>query len=103
MKMHMQFIISACIVALCLVASSSVLALQADAENTQPTEIATEEEQSSTSEIPPLTAPIAPIEAPYTQQLANIQTLLMYICGFAIVWSLVGAGKLIYRFFNMFF
>lgn len=39
----------------------------------------------------------------YSERLEQIQVLLMYLCGIAIFWTFVECGKLIYRFFNMFF
>ena len=48
--------------------------------------------------IPDVTA-----EVSYQERLEDIQVLLMYLCGMAIFWTFVGCGKLLYRFFNMFF
>ena len=42
-------------------------------------------------------------EVSYQERLEDMQVLLMYLCGMAIFWTFVGCGKLLYRFFNMFF
>lgn len=64
------------------------------------------EQPTTTDEPPPIVEVLPPESIPEATdqtQLQNIQVLLMYICGIAIFWTVVDGGKLMYRFFNMFF
>ena len=62
---------------------------------------ATTTEQMADPEPDPI--PDVTAEVSYQERLEDIQVLLMYLCGMAIFWTFVGCGKLLYRFFNMFF
>ena len=99
MKMHIQTVS-----ALLLVLVALLIPLHAYAvEEVDTVEALPETVMEEVVEPQPDLTPDSTTEVSYQERLEDIQVLLMYLCGMAIFWTFIGCGKLLYRFFNMFF